>query len=99
METAITFDVLKSAAATIKKDLAAAQRAFAKHPSADNWRICLRLMLTHQQMARAIKARHVDRYKLAFDLTANPVSEWQEIVSRATTNSSVYENLKEFAVF
>jgi hypothetical protein len=99
METAITFDVLKSAAATIKKDLAAAQRDFAKRPTSDNWRVCLRLMFTHQQIARAIRAPHVDRQKLAFDLTANPVFEWQEIISRATTNSSVYENLKEFAVF
>ena len=100
METAITFDVLKNAAATVKKDLAAAQKSFAKNPNAVNWRDCLRLMFTHQQLEYVLRSSTVcDRYKLAFDLTANPVSEWQEIISRATTNGSVYENLKEFAVF
>lgn len=100
METAITFDVLKNVAATIKKDLAAAQKAFAKHPNAINWRDCLRLMFTHQQLEFALRSASVDRYKLAFDLIANnEPDQWQEIISRATTGNSVHQNLQEFAVF
>jgi hypothetical protein len=101
METAITFDVLKNAAATVKKDLAAAQKSFAKHPNAANWRDCLRLMFTHQQLEMVLRSSTVcDRYKLAFDLIENNEPEqWQEIISRATTGNGVRQNLQEFAVF
>jgi hypothetical protein len=94
-----TLRTLQAAAVVVKNALTAAHKAFVKLPSATNWQVCLRAMFTHQQLEYAIRSHIVDREKLAFDLTANPQGEWQNIVCRATLGSDIKDALQEFAVF
>jgi hypothetical protein len=96
---AATVQALNDAAVVVKDALTAAQKAFTKNPSATNWQVCLRAMFTHQQIAYAIRSHSVDRYKLAFDLSINPLGDWQNVICRATTGADIDESLQEFAVF
>jgi len=81
-----------------KDALTRAQRDFTKNPNALNWNICLKAMFTHQQVQFAARSNTVDHEKLSFDLDNNPLGEWQDVISRATTGLSVRENLQDFAV-
>jgi len=96
---AATLQTLTEAAGLIKKNLAIAQKAFNKTPNATNWQVCLRTMFAHQQIEWAIRTSAVDREKLAFDLTANPLGEWSNVISRATVGMDTKQALQEFAVF
>lgn len=96
---AATLQTLTEAAGLIKKNLAVAQKAFTKTPNATNWQVCLRTMFAHQQIEWAIRTPAVDREKLAFDLTANPLGEWSNVISRATVGMDAKQALQEFAVF
>jgi hypothetical protein len=90
---------LNDAADLIKIELVLAQKAFNKLPNSTNWQVCLRVMFAHQQMGFAIRSHTVDREKLAFDLTANPRGEWQNIICRATLGLGMRDCIQEFAVF
>lgn len=81
-----------------KNALTKAQRDFAKNPNGLNWNLCLKAMFTHQQLQFAARSNTVDHEKLSFDLDNNPLGEWQNVISRATTGMSVRENLQDFAV-
>ena len=94
-----TVETLNDAAVKIKHELIAAQKAFVKLPNATNWQVCLRVMFTHQQLEFAIRSQIVDRDKLAFDLTANPRGEWQDVICRATIDMGIKQAIQEFAVF
>lgn len=74
----------------VKQALIQAQKAFAKNPNGFNWHICTRAMFTHQQLHYANCSPTVDREKLAFDLDHNPIGEWQNIISRATTGKDIH---------
>jgi hypothetical protein len=74
-----------------KDDMNRAHKAFVKNPSATNWDVCTRAMFTHQQLQYAKRSPSVDREKLAFDLDANPVGAWQDIISRATCGEDIYK--------
>lgn len=73
----------------IKNALTAAQKAFVKNPNAINWDVCIRAMFTHQQLQYAKYSAAVDRGLLQFNLDNNPVGEWQNIISRATTGKDI----------
>jgi hypothetical protein len=75
----------------VKNALTAAHKAFAKNPNATNWDVCTRAMFTHQQLQYAKRSPSVDREKLAFDLDANPVGAWQDIISRATCGEDIHK--------
>ena len=94
-----TLQTLNDAAVKIKNELAAAQKAFTKLPTATHWKVCIRAMFTHQQICYAIGSHIVDRDKLALDLTIKPLGEWQDIICRATVGVGIEDSLQEFAVF
>jgi hypothetical protein len=73
----------------VKNALTEAHKAFVKNPNATNWDVCVRAMFTHQQLQWAKRSSLVDREKLAFDLDHNPMGEWQNIISRATTGKDI----------
>ena len=89
---------LNEAANVIKNDLTAAQKTFAKLPTATHWKVCIRAMFTHQQIGYAIGSHLVDREKLAIDLHTSPRGEWQNIICRATVGVGIEDSLQEFAV-
>ena len=74
-------DVLRTWALPTLKD---AQKAFNKQPTALNWRLCQRAMMTYQQLDGACTSVRVDRNKLMFDLESNPLSVWPDAICRAT---------------
>lgn len=74
----------------VKQALTQAHKAFAKNPNGVNWLVCTRAMFTHQQLQWAKRSSLVDREKLAFDLEHNPLGEWQNIISRATTGKDIH---------
>ena len=73
----------------VKNQLTEAHKAFAKNPHATNWDVCTRAMFTHQQLQWAKRSSLVDREMLQFDLDHNPISEWQNIISRATLGQDI----------
>jgi hypothetical protein len=94
-----TVRTLQACSVVVKNALNAAQKDFTKLPTATHWKVCIRAMFTHQQICYAIGSHIVDRDKLAFDLTANPQGEWQDIICRATVGVGIEDSLQEFAVF
>jgi hypothetical protein len=93
-----TLTALNMTAAWAKSTLTAAQKDFAKNPNSTNWDVCLRAMFTYQQIGFAIRSSAVDREKLAFDLNANPVGEWQNAICRATLGLGIKQCIQDFAV-
>lgn len=73
----------------VKNQLIEAHKAFVKNPNGFNWHLCTKAMFTHQQLHYAKCSPTVDREKLQFDLDHNPVGEWQNIISRATTGKDI----------
>ena len=71
------------------------QKAFNDNPTAENWTRVLRAMLTHQQLAWAVRSSSIDHGKLLFDLKQN--SDWDEVICRATLNMSCADAIREAA--
>ena len=73
--------------------LKVAQRNFNKNPNSLHWTLCVRAMFVHQQISIAVRSPWVDRNKLSFDLDNNPIGQWGDIISRATTGNDVTDLL------
>ena len=79
----------------ILAELTRRQKDFAKQPNANNWNRCVEAMLTHQQLAYAIRSRQVDAEVLAETLRGR--SDWHNVICEATLNMSCAAALREAA--
>jgi hypothetical protein len=56
------------------------QKKFNKDPNAIHWNICIKAMLTHQQLTYAVKSTKVDKDKLFRELEESPIGYWQDVI-------------------
>lgn len=63
-----------------KDHLVNAQKQFNREPNATNWNVCLRAMITHQQLGYALRSATVDKDKLFHELECSPLGDWQDLI-------------------
>ena len=63
-----------------KDHLVNAQKKFNREPNAVNWNVCVRAMLTHQQLGYALRSSTVDRAKLFKELEQSTLGDWQDLI-------------------
>lgn len=73
-----------------------AQKAFNREPNGQNWTLCVKAMLVHQQLEWAIRSTSVDKGKMLFDFESNPVGAWPDVVFRATLGMDASTAMREF---
>lgn len=72
-----------------------AQKAFNREPNAQNWTLCVKAMLVHQQLEWASRSTSVDKGKMLFDFESNPVGAWPDVVCRATIGMDAATAMRE----
>ena len=72
-----------------------AQKAFNREPNAQNWTLCVKAMLVHQQLEWAARSTSVDKGKMLFDFESNPVGAWPDVVCRATLGIDAATAMRE----
>jgi hypothetical protein len=78
-----------------KDHLVNAQKQFNRDPSATNWNVCLRAMMTRQQLDYALRSSTVDRAKLFGELESSPLSDWQDLICLNTLGLSCADALNQ----
>lgn len=78
-----------------KDHLVNAQRQFNREPTATHWNVCLRAMLTHQQLGFALRSATVDRAKLLAELEQSPLGDWQDLICMNTLGLSCADALNQ----
>lgn len=71
-----------------KDHLAHAQKQFNRDPSAVHWNVCVRAMLTYQQMQFALRSSTVNKDKLFHELSESPIGDWQDLICMNTLGLS-----------
>lgn len=88
-----TNEGMQSLRAWAKDELRLAQRQFIKSPSAKHWVACTRAMLVFQQVDWGCRSPSVDKVALLVDTDLERVSEWPDIICRATLGMTVNQAL------
>ena len=78
-----------------KDHLVNAQKQFNREPTGTHWNVCLRAMITHQQLGWALRSPHVDKDGLFQALCEKPIGEWQDAICRATLGLSCADALNQ----
>lgn len=80
-----------------KDHLVHAQKQFNREPNAVNWNVCVRAMLTHQQLGWALRSPSVDKNKLFKDLEQSPIGDWQDLICLNALGLSCADAIRESA--
>lgn len=78
-----------------KDHLVNAQKQFNREPNAVNWTVCVRAMLTHQQLGYALRSSSVDRAKLFKELEQSPLGDWQDLICLNTLGLSCADAINQ----
>lgn len=78
-----------------KDHLVNAQKQFNREPNAVNWNVCVRAMLTHQQLGYALRSSTVDRAKLFKELEQSPLAYWQDMICMNTLGLSCADAINQ----
>lgn len=77
-----------------KDQLVHAQKQFNREPTGTHWNVCLRAMITHQQLDWALRSPHVDKAKLFRELESSPLGDWQDLICLNTLGLSCADALQ-----
>ena len=80
-----------------KDHLVNAQKQFNREPNAVNWNVCVRAMLTHQQLGWALRSPCVDKNKLHRELAESSFGDWQDVICRNALGLSCADAIRESA--
>lgn len=72
-----------------------AQKQFNCEPNAVNWNVCLRAMLTYQQLGYALRSSSVDLTKLFKELEQSPLVDWQDLICLNTLGRSCADAIRQ----
>ena len=78
-----------------KDHLIHAQKQFNRTPNAVNWNVCLRAMITHQQLEYALRSAAVDKAKLFAELEGSTIGDWQDLICLNTVGLSCADALNK----
>lgn len=78
-----------------KHHLVHAQKKFNREPNAVNWNVCVRAMLTHQQLGFALRSSSVDKTKLFKELEQSPIGDWQDLICLSVLGRSCADAIRQ----